>query len=172
MSAMTLKEQDVLVLLKLLARGDGSFTYPELARSIGMSTSEVHAALRRAAVAGLFNLATRTPNRRALLEFLVHGVKYVFVPDRGGLTRGMPTGYAAPPLVDLLAASKDPPPVWPDPEGTVRGESFEPLYRSAPRAARQDDALRELLVLVDAIRAGRARERKLAEKLLTERLNP
>ena len=169
---MALKEQDVLVLLKLIARGDAAFTYPGLAETLGMSTSEVHAALRRAAAAGLFNVATRTPNRAALLEFLLHGLKYVFVAERGGITRGIPTSHAAPPLVDLMAASSDLPPVWPDPNGAVRGESLEPLYRSVPRATRDDEGLRELLALVDAVRAGRARERQLAEKILTERLKP
>jgi len=149
---MTLKEQDVLVLLKLLVRDDGSFTYPGLA------------------AAGLFNPHTRTTNRAALLEFLVHGLRYVFVPERAGMTRGIPTAHAAPPLVSMLAPTADPPPVWPDPEGTVRGEGFSPLYKSVPEAARNDEQLYELLALVDAIRAGRSRERGLAETMLAERL--
>jgi hypothetical protein len=61
-------------------------------------------------------------------------------------------------------------PVWADDEGSVRGESIEPLYPSAPRAAREDPKLYELLALVDALRIGRARERKLAEALLRQRL--
>jgi hypothetical protein len=167
---MTLKEQDILVLLKLLGDYPGGFTYPGLARSLSMSSSEVHAAIKRATAAGLFNPLKRAPNKQALLEFLVHGLKYVFVPERAGLTRGVPTAHAAPPLVSLLAPSPDPPPVWPAPWGTVRGESFLPLYASAPEAARKDERLYELLALVDAIRAGRARERQIAERLLEERL--
>jgi hypothetical protein len=163
MQNMTLKEQDVLVLLKLVACDDAGFTYPGLARALGMSASEAHAAVRRAAAAGLYNPHAHTPNRKALL-------RYVFVPERAGLTRGMPTAHAAPPLVSVLAPSTDPPPVWPDPRGSVRGESFSPLYRSAPEAARNDERLYELLALVDAVRAGRSRERLLAEKMLDERL--
>jgi hypothetical protein len=45
-----------------------------------------------------------------------------------------------------------------------------PLYRSAPEAALRDPQLYELLVLVDAMRAGRARERKLASDELGRRL--
>ena len=90
--------------------------------------------------------------------------------ERGGLTRGMPTAHAAPPLRDQLAASDAPAPVWPDPEGTVRGEEFAPLYRSVPQAARADERLYELLALVDALRGGRARERELAVKELRTRL--
>jgi hypothetical protein len=39
-----------------------------------------------------------------------------------------------------------------------------------PDAARSDPKLYELLALVDAIRVGRARERKLAESELEKRL--
>ena len=100
----------------------------------------------------------------------MHGVKYAYPPDRGQLTRGIPTCYAAPPLNSLIVQSNEPPPVWPDPDGTVRGYEFSPLYRSVPKAAVRDQAFYELLVLVDTIRDGRARERELAIKLLAERL--
>ena len=105
-----------------------------------------------------------------LVEFLVHGVKYAFPPDRGTMTRGTPTAYAAPPMNKEFVPDSDPPPVWPDPDGTVRGLAFSPLTRGTPKAARQDPALYEVLALVDAIRDGRVRERRYAEKELTARL--
>ena len=108
--------------------------------------------------------------RAALLEFLVHGVKYAFAPERGGLTRGVPTGYAAAPLDKVIAGSSDPPPVCPHAEGKVRGYAFAPLYPTEPAAALRDAALYELLALVDAIRDGRARERSLARQALEKRL--
>jgi hypothetical protein len=61
-------------------------------------------------------------------------------------------------------------PVWPSPDGPVRGESFEPLYPSAVVAARSDPRLYEALALVDALRGGRARERTLAADLLARAL--
>lgn len=164
-----LKPQDLLVSLKLAAsprREPPSYGW--LAHELGMSPSEVHAAVRRATHAGLLR-PEREPNFGALIEFIVHGVKYAFPPQRGSITRGMPTAHAAPPL-DREIASDDVPPVWPDPEGAVRGEGFEPLYRSVPKAAAADASLYELLALVDALRGGRARERKLAEKHLVKRL--
>jgi hypothetical protein len=48
--------------------------------------------------------------------------------------------------------------------------AFSPLYKLAPGAAREDERLYELLVLVDAIRGGRARERELAIRELKKRL--
>ena len=53
----------------------------------------------------------------------------------------------------------------------MRGEGLEPLYKSVPRAARADAQLYEWLALVDAVRAGRARERELAVKELRSRLS-
>lgn len=169
---MVLKPQDLLVLLKLVAIRRGTWTYSVLANDLGMSPSEVHAALKRALTARLAVKQNQTiaPAISALQEFLAHGVQYAFVPDRGELTRGMPTAHAVAPLRDALAPSTEPPPVWPDPEGEVRGLAFSPLYSSAPWAARRDEKLYTLLALVDAVRGGRARERKLALKMLDERL--
>lgn len=165
---VSLKPQDLLVLLKLAARPDDEWSYPKLAVELAMSASEVHASIGRAERVGL--LRERSVNRNALLEFLEHGVKYVFPAERGGVTRGMPTSHAAAPLVAHFRSSDKLPPVWPDPEGAVRGEGLEPLYRSAPKAARADAKLYEWLVLVDAVRSGRARERELAVKELRSRL--
>lgn len=157
-----------MVLKLSLASGD--WTYPAMADELGMSASEVHAAVRRAGDSGLLNVATKMPNRPALLEFVVHGLRYAFPAKRGGIVRGLPTAHAASPLANLVMAGDEPVPVWPDPEGEVRGEELRPLYKSVPEAARRDPALYELLALIDAVRAGRARERKLAIEELTRRL--
>ena len=85
-------------------------------------------------------------------------------------TRGIPTGFAAPPLVDGIPKRDEPTPVWHDHEGKDRGFEFSPLFKSAPKAVAKDKRLYELLVLVDAIRGGRARERDIAVKELRARL--
>ncbi len=82
----------------------------------------------------------------------------------------MPTGYAALPLRELIIQPDEPPPVWPDPEGQVRGYEFSPLYSSVPRACEIDHRLYELLALIDAIRDGRARERKIAIEEIQSRI--
>ena len=172
---MILKPQDVVVLLKLVALGDQPWTFQRLAVDLSVSQSEVHAGVHRAVAARLMTDATSAsgrPVRAALLEFLIHGVKYAFPPERGELTRGVPTGYAAPPLNKVIAGSSEPPPVWPYAQGSVRGYAFAALYRTVPQAALRDAALYELLALVDAIRDGRARERRLAAEALEARLGP
>src|SRR4029450_9715905 len=111
-----------------------------------------------------------TPDPDALEELLIHGVKYVFTPVHGRLTRGMPTSYAAPPLSRVLARPQEPPPVWPDAEGEVGGYEFSPLYKSVPYAARRYAKLYELLALVDAIRGGTDGESGVAIRELRTRL--
>jgi len=167
---MILKPQDIVILLKLVASGDRPWSYPSLALELSMSASEVHAGVKRAAKARLLAAGKGEPFRKALEEFLIHGVKYAYPPERGELTRGMPTAYAAPPLRNLIAQAEEPPPVWPYSKGQVRGYAFSPLYRSVPEAAAKDPKLYEILALVDAIRDGRARERELAVAELRARL--
>ena len=169
---MTLKPQDIYILLKLIIVGKGQWSYPSLAKALFMSTSEVHAGIKRAVSARLMDSQRGLPLKKSLEEFLIHGIKYAFSPDHGGLTRGIPTGYAAPPLKNLIMQPNEPPPVWPDPEGDTRGYEFSPLYKSVPKAVQQDKMLYELLALVDALRDGRAREREIAIKELRIRLGP
>ncbi len=167
---MLLKPQDILVLLKLIATKKKGFTYIDVAESLSMSSSEVHAGIKRATAGHLFDANTKGPNRKALEEFLVHGIKYCFIPERGEITRGIPTSYAAPPILDHIVQQDEYPPVWPYPQGTVRGYSYTPLYRTVPEAALKDDQLYKLLVIVDALRDSRAREKEIAVKELKHML--
>ncbi len=169
---MHLKSQDILFLLKLVSIKDNDWSFNKIAIDLGMSPSEVHAASKRAIKA---KLASKKEGRirpiiRNLIEFLIFGIQYVFVPERSGLNRGMPTAHAVEPLQSHFMKNNEPPPVWPDPDGEVRGESFSPLYKSVPYAAKNDSELYQLLALVDAIRGGQAREREIAKKELKLRL--
>ena len=168
---MALKSQDVLVLLKLVARGKEPWTYSGLAVELDLSPSQVHAAVQRAVKSGLAYEADDQihVHTRNLEEFLVHGIRYFFVPERGAKTRGMATLTSAPPLAALFVNGAEPI-VWPDSSGELRGESLAPIYKTAPRAARSDPELYELLVIADALRAGRTRERQAAVKELKKKL--
>lgn len=172
---VVLRPQDLLVLMRLalVAPADETPTYAALASNLSLTASEVHAAVNRAVVAQLA-LKDSAGRPRVRLEplrlFVQHGARYCFPATRGPQTRGVPTGYAARPLSDLIRApAGEPPPVWPDKDGSVRGETLYPLYPTAPQAARRNPSLHELLALFDAIRAGSARERALAVQLLDER---
>jgi hypothetical protein len=171
--APQLKPQDVLVLLKLAIGEGGVWSYPRIAAELGMSASEVHAAMKRAVLAKLA-VAHQPKGFRVqlqnLLEFLVHGVKYAFPVVRGPITRGHPTAYAAPVLRQRIVEGEGLPPVWPDPDGAVRGESFSPLYpaQAVLRALLADRPMYDAAALVDAIRGGSARERQVATELLEQ----
>jgi hypothetical protein len=167
-----LKPQDMVILLKLALEPVRSWSYNQLAYELRMSASEVHKGVGRLDHARLFNKQTKRPHRRACEEFLVHGVKYAFAPDVGPVTRGVPTGFAAPVLSHPLSpeSAEMEAYVWPHPEGLVRGTALAPLFPAAVEAARHDEALYAALALLDAMRIGRARERSLAEKMLLETL--
>jgi hypothetical protein len=167
---MILKPQDVLVLLKLSVLKDHVWSYVGLAKALKMSVAEVHDGIKRAIAARLFNPETKRPIRRALEAFLIHGVKYAYPPEKGGPTRGLLTAYAAHPLKGWIFQGDDLPPVWPYPEGEETGYAFSPLFKSVPAAVQGDEKGYELLVLVDAIRDGRARERDDAVEQLRLRL--
>jgi hypothetical protein len=169
---VTLKPQDLMVLFKLIAIGEKSNTYSGLSEALGVSSSEVHASIGRAKYSRLLNVENDRPVvvRAALKDFLLHGAKYAFPATLGSPSRGMPTAYAAPPLVTLVSQPNELPPVWPDAGGNKRGVSFYPLYPTAPLAARKDRALYEFLALFDALRGGAARERQIAARILGERL--
>lgn len=167
---MVTKPQDVVVALKLCLEGVRR-SYADLGQELGMSASEVHAAVRRLGDAHLVDPETREVRREALRNFLVHGVPHAYPASPKEVTRGIPTAWAAPVLSGKLSESEQIPPVWPDPDGRVQGVAVQPLYGSVPLAARRDPALYDLLALVDALRIGRARERSLAEKEINHRLN-
>lgn len=163
-----LKPQDLFVLLALLCRSNTPDNYAALAAATGLAASAVHASLKRAAAAQLVSTQDGWPVvlKSQLKEFVLHGAKYAFPPVRGALTRGLPTSYAAAPLNTVIAPSSDPAPVWPHPNGPVRGMSLAPLYPSVPEAAMRDEKLYAMLSLFDALRTGQAREREAAKHLL------
>lgn len=162
---MIARSLDVVVWLKLLSSASPK-TFAQLSHELGMSASEIHGSVNRGAAAGVIDPRSRVPLRKPLEEYLLYGVRYAFPAKRGPVTRGIPTSYAAPALAHYFSPSDDLPPVWPDPHGSTRGYALEPLFKPIGKAVAQDPMLYELLALVDAIRDGRARERKLAEDRL------
>ena len=165
--SMIMKPQDILVALYLCLERAG-LSYADKAACLGMSASEVHAAERRLSEARLFDLATKTVKRDALYRFLVHGVPFAFAVSPKEVTRGIPTAWAAPALSEPFVVSEELPPVWPDPHGECQGVAVKPFYRSVSTVAQNNSELYELLALADALRIGRARERKVAERKLEE----
>ena len=164
-----LNGQDVVVLLKL-AGHQATWTVRSLEAELGIPRAGVHRSLKRLATAGLYDLDRRRMNVSQAEEFLVHAVKYLLPAELNGETRGVPTAWSAPPLVDRLAPASDLPRVWPDATGRQRGIAVKPLHPAAPELSRRDPELAGNLALVDAIRMGDARVRGIAAELIRERL--
>lgn len=162
-----LKPQDVVILLKIAVQPQPyAWAYSRLAYELHMSPSEVHKGVGRAVHARLFDLDRRRPVRRALEEFLIHGVKYAYAAEIGTMTRGVPTAHSMPALARELAVSGADVYVWPHAEGKVRGLGLLPLYKTVPEAVATDDRLYQALGALDAIRIGRAREDSMASDIL------
>ena len=108
--AMLLKPQDIVFLLKLVAKAHEPWTYNGLAVELGMSPSEVHYAAQRAVASRLAikNDQSIRVNIQNLLEFILHGIQYSFIPERGGLSRGLPTAHAVAPLVEKFIPDNNP----------------------------------------------------------------
>ncbi len=163
-----LRPQDVVVLLKLVVGGEHrAWLGKDLAQALSLSPSEVSESLARCRYSRLLaDPGSYRVQPRALAEFLLHGLPYVFAVHPGPRARGLVTGPSARPLSDTFGA--EPAYVWPTAAGEAWGAAVEPLYPGAAAAAQQDPQLHELLALVDALRLGRPRERVLAGHLLEE----
>jgi hypothetical protein len=101
-----MKPQDVVVLAKFLPRQkEGkNWTQATLAEELCLSLSQVNYALKRLLTARLLapvfrkdnNNDTRpVPITQSCEEFLIHEFKFVFPPEFGSQSPGIPTAYAA-----------------------------------------------------------------------------
>lgn len=182
-----MKSQDILLLLKLVSLEHQQRDEPEnaqcsldlfsmraLEESTGISKSEVNGALKRCYDVGLAKPERKTgiprTNTKALYEFIVYGLKYVFPARPGAIVRGIATAHAAPVLTGKLHSAGEHICVWEDAHGKTQGQSIPPLFKSAPMAVRKDAELYAMLALVDAIRVGNERESSVAKTLLEQHL--
>jgi hypothetical protein len=166
MKQQALKPIDVVVCCQLAIIPDA--TFQALSRSTGISVGECYNAVRRLGLASLLNPIARRPVTELLLRFLVHGVPYAFAPQSGSVVMGVPTGLAAPVFAEHLSAPESY--VWAHLDGETQGLELTPLFPHAAELPGRNRPLYEILTLVDALRTGQAREKKLAEELLLERL--
>jgi hypothetical protein len=161
-----LKPIDVVVALRLAEGPEAK--YEQLRADLGISASWAHAAVQRLQAANLLRPKSRTVNRLALMEFLEHGLRYAFPARPGAEARGVPTAHSGPPLAARVVAEDSM--VWPCASGSSVGRAIAPLYERATELPQRCPSVYESLTLVDALRAGRARERKLAVEELARRL--
>jgi len=150
-----------MILLKKITSEGQNKLKKDLATSLGISPSEVTESLERSRISQLVDNSKEKVNTLALKDLLVYGLKYVFPIQLGNVVRGIPTFVSAPPLSDKIMEGKDKY-VWPCKNGSVRGISIEPLYKTVEQAIAQDNELYQLLVITDTLRIGKVREREIA----------
>jgi len=150
------------------------YTARALERETGISKSQINVALNRCYDIGLAKKDRRLDvprvNTRALVDFIIHGLKYVFPAKPKELSRGIATGFSAPVLEGKLMSAGEFALVWPDAQGNTKGQAVEALFKSATFAVRRDPEMYALLALVDAIRVGQPREANLARNMLEKRI--
>ena len=155
-----MRPQDILILLKIVTMADAKWQYRDLAAQLSISVSEISESLTRSHMAGLVDETRRRVHKQSLLEFIEHGLRYVFPQLPGTMVTGTPTGHSHPFFKDKFESEENY--VWANPQGTKRGLEIIPLHKQVTVAVKKDDTLYKLLACVDVIRIGRVREIKLA----------
>jgi hypothetical protein len=160
-----MRPHDIAVLLQIII-ADKDWMNKDLSSSLLISPAEISNSLQRSVISGLLDSSKRRVMRNALLNFIQHGLPYAFPAIKGGVTRGIPTGYSAPIMSEYLMTSEQI--VWAFSKGTTRGEAVAPLYPNAVEASLNNPRLYDLLALLDVMRLGKVREREIAVKLLKQ----
>lgn len=129
--SISIKSQDILILLYLLTKPDG-WLQSEVAESLLISPSEVSNALNRCVVSGLINGDKSRVNKLALREFLIGGLKYAFPAEVSAKVRGIATAHSASPIKEKIAEGEDIY-VWSHYLGTRRGFGVKPYIKLYPK---------------------------------------
>jgi hypothetical protein len=155
-----MRPQDIVVLLKILTISKIDWQYRDISSNLFLSTSEVSESLHRSHIAGLVDESRRRVFRQSLMEFIEHGLHYVFPQQPGTMVTGVPTAHSHSFFKPYFEAELNY--VWPDENGWIRGLSITPLYKGVAKAVKIDEQLYLLLAAIDIIRVGRTRELRVA----------
>ncbi len=153
------------------------WTYESLGSMLDMSPSRIFESLERLSASGLYHgkgLRGRI-DKGALLQFILHGARYVYPAIKGGIARGIPTASSSSLFnsKDLIQQTEKEPGyafVWSSPKGIARGASITPLCHQVISSYSKNVLLNMALVHFDVLRVGESRERKVAEAFFREHL--
>src|SRR3972149_6403761 len=101
-----MRSQDIVILLKIAALDEHKWFVKDLAFTLNISQSEVSESLNRSKIAGLITADKKKLMKNNLLDFLEHGLRYVYPAEPGAIQRGMPTAHNAPPLNNIISAEE------------------------------------------------------------------
>ncbi|MBK7965541.1 MAG: hypothetical protein IPK10_09760 [Bacteroidetes bacterium] len=120
-----MRPQDIAVLMKIVSMGDQPWQLSTLSNELSISISEISESLNRSRIAKLIDYEKKKINRQNLMEFLEHGIKYVFPQQLGSMVRGIPTAHSHPFIKEQIVSELNY--VWPDSKGETIGIAIEPL---------------------------------------------
>jgi hypothetical protein len=165
-----MRPQDIAILLKLVALGDKDWQLTSLSHALHISISEISESLNRSRLSKLIDFEKKKVKRHNLMEFLEHGVKYVFPQAPGTMVRGIPTAHSQRDIKESFISEINY--VWSDPKGEVMGLLIEPLYPKQVQAVKNDPFFYELMALLDVVRVGKIREVNYAVRALKKYILP
>jgi len=73
-----MRPHDIVVLLKIVAKGNKVWLNKDLAYELSISPTEISESLHRSMIAGLIDPSKKKVFKKSLLEFLQHGLRYVY----------------------------------------------------------------------------------------------
>jgi hypothetical protein len=171
-----MKGQDIILMLLLRLHDRDKWKLEELSSLLGQSVSQCHAARNRLREARLLSADPTKPWHvpgENFAEYLIHGFKYDFPPKLGAQVRGIPTAQSSEFVAEHFRsgdASGFAGVVWPSASGTVKGQSLAPVHSSQLILHAQPgfEDVYKMLVYMDLLRVGQARERAWAANKIEE----
>jgi hypothetical protein len=163
-----MRPHDPILLAAICSLGGEEWTFRKLALQTGISIGEISQSLKRSSNAQLYNEQLKEINRLNFKDFLVFGLPFVFPVQTGAIMRGIPAAHSAPPFSSLIASEEHL--IYPLDSGKHRGVALLPLYEPTIALLKDNQELYEWVSLMDILRMGRNRERKIAINLLKDKL--
>lgn len=161
-----IRPQDIVVLLKIVLKGNEIWYSNEIAHSLGLSGSTVFDSLERSIYATLISGDKKRVNKKGLYELLIYSLKYIFPVQPQALVKGIATAHSYEVFKTEFSSNVEY--VWKHNEGDIVGQEIEPLYENQMKAALKDPQLYRVLALIDLLRIGNKREIAFAQKELKQ----
>jgi hypothetical protein len=170
-----MKPQDISVLCMLIHFGKEKWNFDKLSEAVCLSRGESHKSIKRLIEAQLYNDIAKKPILQNTEEFFVHSIKYLVPKKIMSVERGIRTSHSHLVFENDFSDAKEKY-VWPYFKGKDRGVAIEPISKNVVEAVLKigldsKNIFYTLLALIDAIRLGKARERKLGREYLKKILN-
>lgn len=160
---------DIVVLSKIVVLGNNAWQIRDLSSTLGISISEISESLNRSQLARLVDNDKKKVFTDGFVDFLEHGLPYVFPIQPGTIVTGLATAISHPSFAEQFSSSYQY--VWAYDDGDIRGISIEPLHAGVPNAALMDQDFYLLMSAIEVLRMGKPREKELALTLIKNILN-